>query len=267
MGVTVGAHGGTAQGARMLEVFGAYASAEFELDWVTAVERYGDAVTTEMLERTHEQRQFDALFAIFVAAAERPHPELGRPLGIPTVDVVIDQATFEEHLLTLVGSAPDTGGSGSDELSTSDVGPNTAGGPVTVDPFERRCETSRGLPIDPRAAVAAALLGRVRRVVYDSRGVVIDLGRSSRLFTGSSREAVWLQGRQCLWPGCGIDADEQDHSNRWGHGGGTSPGNAGPMCGRHNLWKERGYLTWREPDGTWTVVRPDGSPLDEPRAA
>lgn len=262
-GVTLGGHGGTAQGAHMLEVFGAYAAAEFELDWVTARERFGESVTPEMLDRTHEQRQFDALWAIFAAAATRPHPELGRPLGIPTVDIIVDQQTFEEHLLQSVG-VPDPATS---SPVTSGPAATANAEPVTVDVFERRCETSRGLPIDPRAAVAAAVLGRVRRVVYDSSGVVIDLGRSRRLFTGSSREAVWLQGRQCLWPGCGLDADEQDHNEGWGRGGDTSPGNGGPACGRHNLWKERGYLVWRESDGTWRVVRPDGSPLHEPRVA
>jgi hypothetical protein len=50
--------------------------------------------------------------------------------------------------------------------------------------------------------LAAALTGHVRRVVFDVAGVVIDLGRRSRLFTGSSRDAVMLGDRWCLWPGC-----------------------------------------------------------------
>lgn len=116
---------------------------------------------------------------------------------------------------------------------------------------------------------AAALLGRVRRVVFDAAGVVIDLGRTQRVFTGGARDAVELQDRRCLWPGCGLSVrrSQIDHATDWGDLGVTAPSNGGPLCGRHNRWKSRGYQVWRDAVGDWHLVRPDGSNLDEPRAA
>jgi hypothetical protein len=248
-GVTLTAHGGTAQGSQMLEIFAAYVDAEFRTEWEAGRERHGDAMCAELLERSSRQREFDALHAIFLAAARRPANHAEPAVSVPTVNIVIDEATFTDYLAhTAGGPAP--------AAADSDSG------------VERRCETDRGHPIDPRAAVIAALLGRVRRVVYDSAGVVIDLGRTQRLFRGSTRQAVWLQGRHCLWPGCGITAHHQDHTHEWAaHHGTTTPANAGPTCQRHNHWKQHGYRTWRHTDGTWHVTRPDGTPLDQPRAA
>jgi hypothetical protein len=75
--------------------------------------------------------------------------------------------------------------------------------PATGDEVDHeRCETTTGITISPRDAVIASMLGHVRRVVVDSSGRVIDLGRRRR-FTGAARDAVLLDGRRCLWPGCG----------------------------------------------------------------
>jgi hypothetical protein len=41
----------------------------------------------------------------------------------------------------------------------------------------------------------------------------------------------------------------------------TSVNNGGPLCGAHNRFKERGYRTWRDPNGTWHTTRPDGTQL------
>lgn len=43
-------------------------------------------------------------------------------------------------------------------------------------------------------AVAAVLIGRIRVVITDQRGVVLHMGRTRRLFTGKLREAVMLAG-------------------------------------------------------------------------
>ena len=49
-----------------------------------------------------------------------------------------------------------------------------------------------------------------------------------------------------------------------GRGGGcTCPGNGGPVCGKHNRFKERHqFRTCRDPDGTWHVTHPDGTPVE-----
>ena len=131
--------------------------------------------------------------------------------------------------------------------------PRLAGGdpepldPATVD--QRRCETTAGVQIDPADMLAAVLTGHVRRVVFDAAGVVIDLGRRSRLFTGGARDAVLLGDRWCMWPGCDLRSGrcQTDHTTPWATDGPTRPDNGGTACGRHNRWKQRGYRTCARP--------------------
>jgi hypothetical protein len=103
----------------------------------------------------------------------------------------------------------------------------------------------------------------IRRVVTDSRGVVIDLGRRSRLFTGAARDAVMLLESTCIWPGC-------DHPHRWCHAdhltswntrGPTDSDNGAPLCARHNQFKECGFTITRLDDGRWRITAPDGTEI------
>jgi hypothetical protein len=115
--------------------------------------------------------------------------------------------------------------------------------------------------------VAAALIGHVRRVGLGAGGVITDLGRRSRLLTGSARTAALLQASlddagQCLWPGCINRRCQVDHTLEWiADDGGTNTATSGPLCPRHNRWKTRGYRTWRDPTGTWHTRRPDGTAI------
>ncbi len=121
-GVTLSAHGGTAQGAEMLEVFGAYVDAEFRADWDAARTMHGDAVAVEHLARSAVQREFDALWAIFGAAAERAHPVTGEQVRVPTVNIIVDQATIETHLPHAANSR--SGSSGPHEQPTGPEAPS-----------------------------------------------------------------------------------------------------------------------------------------------
>lgn len=162
----------------------------------------------------------------------------------PLVNVSVDQTTFEYHLARLAGADPEP-------LD-----------PATVD--QRRCETTTGHQLDPADMLAAALTGHIRRVVFDTAGVVIDLGRRSRLFTGGARDAVQLGDRWCMWPGCDLRTGrcQTDHTTPWAQGHGpTRPDNGGITCARHNRWKQRGYRTWRDHNGHWHTYRPDGTEI------
>jgi hypothetical protein len=193
----------------------------------------------QLLDRTAAQRRFDALRAVFIAAAS------SRVVGVfdPLVNIVVDQTTLEFHLATLLGGDPEP-------LD-----------PSTVD--QRRCETVGGVQIDPADMLAAVLTGHVRRVVFDAAGVVIDPGRRSRLFTGGARDAVVLGDRWCMWPGCDLRSGrcQTDHTTPWAANGPTRPDNGGPACARHNRWKQHGYRTWRDPTGQWHTNRPDGTEI------
>ena len=243
-GLHARAEGGTAAvAAEMLQIFEQFRTAEFLTDWDAAVAEHGPEANAAQLARTDAQRRFDALAAIFRAAASAP---IDARVPQPTVNIVVDQQTFEEHLAGMFTEQP----------------PSFA----TVDPLRRRCETSNGTLLHPDDVLAAAMVGHVRRVVFDSAGTVIDLGRRSRLFTGAAREAVMLQAIRCLWPGCEIPAGrcEADHLNPWASNGPSAPDNGVPACKRHNRIKNRGFTTRRDPTGNWHVYRPDGSELTQP---
>lgn len=227
----------------MKEVFDRFAQTEFEAEWDELRARLGDDACPGMLQRTERQRRADALAAIFERAAAA---EPGAKSPEPVVNIIIDQHIYDTQLAAMVEG----------RKARFDAS----------DPLHTRCRTTSGVPIDPADAVVASLVGHVRRVVLGAEGVIIDLGRRSRTFTGCARDAALLQAAldsdgRCLWPGCGHRRCQIDHSHDWGHGGVTDQRNAGPLCPRHNRFKSRGYRCWRDATGTWHTYRPDGSEI------
>jgi hypothetical protein len=127
----------------------------------------------------------------------------------------------------------------------------------------RLCETAGGAPVDHLTLLIAALTGRIRRVVIDSTGRVVDLGRKQRLFTGAIREAILLASDRCCWPGCDIRGPgvQVDHLTEHHAGGHTSVFNGGPMCPLHNRFKYRHRVTvYRDATG-WHFLRTDGTEI------
>ncbi len=259
--VQIHARCGAGQGAALMEIFQHQCDAEFLADFeaAQAVEAdddgiVGDGVADDgaagdsmaRLARTDAQRRMDALHRLVVRGATAA-PDAATPE--PLVNIVMTKAEFDAELSALLGG----------DLPA----------PATVDDIDdKRCETTTGIPISPRDAVIASFLGHVRRVVVDGSGRVIDLGRRRR-FTGAARDAVLLDGRRCLWPGCGRASarNQIDHTHEHSRGGLTTPDNGGPACGRHNRLKSHGYTAHRDAGGTWHVHRPDGTELTEPAAA
>jgi hypothetical protein len=132
-----------------------------------------------------------------------------------------------------------------------------------VDPRWRRCETIDGHPVPAGDIIRAMIRGQVRRVVRDDAGVVIHLGRRRRLFTGNARAAVLLASTSCIWPGCNRPTTQcqADHLTDWQHLGTTDPDNGAPLCARHNRFKNRGFTTQRDDEGSWHTLRPDGTEI------
>jgi hypothetical protein len=237
---------GSLSGAEMHTIFEHFVEAEFRTDWDKARIEHGDNTTKAHLERTDAQRRFDALFAIFQKAATS---EPGGKTPDVVTNVVIDHGTYERILTFL----------------TTGIRPE-------ADPDDEgfRCSTIDGHPIEPTEAVTASLLGKFRRVVIGADSVVIDLGRTARLFTGSARLAAQLGATECFWPGCHVPVTQCqiDHLTPFterddgGGGGCTCPGNGGPACGKHNRHKEHGYTVRRDPTGQWHTHRPDGTEIE-----
>jgi hypothetical protein len=235
--VVVAANGSVEAGRMMREVFDAFRRAEFLADAAAAT-----AAGTKDLARSEAQRRFDALAAIFNAAATAP---LDGVAFEAVVNYVIDQATFDEHLTAMITGVP-------------------PGAPDPASVLTRRCETLDGDLVHPREVIAAALIGHVRRVVYDSRGVVINLGRQSRLFTGAARDAIRLQDAHCTTAGCRIRGRDcqADHIEEWSRGGATDADNGRMACGHHNRGKNHGFTTRRDDGGRWHTYRPDGTEIE-----
>lgn len=127
----------------------------------------------------------------------------------------------------------------------------------------RLCETMNGVPLHPHDVLRAALAGRVRRAVVDSERMVIDLGRRSRLFSGSARRAAKLLIRGCEHAGCSLPAEwcEVDHVEPWqASPGETSQANAAVLCRFHNNDKHhRRWRTRRARNGCSYTIRADGT--------
>ena len=236
---------GVIQGVTMHNIFAAFCDAEFLTDWEATKLKHGDVASPTLMPRTARQRRADALVAIFETAATANNTGTGTgKLADPVVNLTIDHDQFEQYLRQQID-----------------------GTPVVIDPasvLDRRCETIDGVPVDPRQAVALAIIGQVRRIVINTAGVVTDAGRLRRLFTGPLREALIAISPRCIWLGCTIRAaiSQIDHLQPHSDGGYTDAANAAIACQHHNLFKHKHrYTAQRQPDGSWQLVRPDGTRL------
>ena len=169
-------------GPEFLEIFSWFVDREFDNDWAAAIREHGDGnVDVTKLCRTETRRRADAILEMARAAAACP-PDRNRPL--PTVNFLIDANTAR--------AAADN------EL---------------LDPLTYRnvvSRTDRGNRVNPTAIIGVSLWALIRRVVINANSVVIDLGRTQRLFTGHARDAVMLLEPVCVWPGC-------DQPHTWCH--------------------------------------------------
>ena len=106
-------------------------------------------------------------------------------------------------------------------------------------------------------------------IVLDGSGGSADVGRTRRTVPRRLRRALIARDRHCQWPGCNAPPSRCDahHIIHWADGGPTNLGNLVLICHHHHHYlHEHGYKLVKEPDGTWTPVRPppDTSPGTSP---
>jgi hypothetical protein len=245
--VSVHASGGDPlRSVEMKEVFDRAVEAEAHKDFETRRGEHGDDALAYPMSRSADQRRFDAMYAIFIASVVAPangkRPE-------PLVNIVIDTATSLE-VLAKYG------------LIDLDVADSNLADLAKVDPASRRCATSTGVAVRPDVALQAMFAGSVRRVMVDAHDVVIDMGRTQRLFTGKARQAAQLLAVRCGFRGCDVAAEfcDVDHVNPWVDGGETDQANSMPLCGPHDRRKHRQQLRGRrDRHGRIHLIRLDGS--------
>ena len=251
------AQGDALTGDMLSEIINQHMQAEYDNDVAYRFAEWGELADRYPLPRTDRQRRYDAFIAVMLKGAGRS--------GHGAVGVMINIFT-NEHTLTWA------------IRNHFEPGSSTLGDPDMSDRLYL-CHTASGAPVNPHDLVTAALIGNIRRVVTDTAGRVIDLGRSSRLFTGAARQAVLLSGDRCCRPGCEQRGDHiqidhltpftgphRDRNARDRYGGGTgggatNPANGGPMCGPHNRAKHEHKFTVTRNHTGWHHYRPDGTEI------
>jgi len=229
--------------ADLLRIFEAFTQAEFDTDVAERTRLHGADAPASLLARTAAQRRFDALVKIFGVAAANTEASGVR---VPVVNIVTDQWTWERtlarhRLIDLTG----------DQTPMPDLS-------------RLRCETDNGITVPPEHVLRAALFGLLRGVVTDPDGVIINMGRTRRCFTGSARVAAKLLATHCDHPGCVVPATfaQVDHVHEYAEGGRTDQANGRIECGGHNRVKHRLAMTARrDPTGQWIQHRADGTPM------
>lgn len=264
--VVISAVGGDpVQAAQLQAVFDSFCEAEYRADLEARRAMYGDEADQHELPRQPAQRRFDALLAIFAAAAASPE---GRALPEPEVHLVTDVATAHEAFVAagiLLPNGQQIELDGDGDFADGDALLDGLAAELADDPeafLRRRCETSNGSPVHPSVVLRALLTGHVRRVVMDSRGVVIDYGSRQRLFTGLARAAAMFLAQRCEHAGCEMPAkwSQVDHNIEHHAGGPTDQRNRNIECGHHNRFKHRErWRTRRDARGRAYTIRADGT--------
>ncbi|MGA9276884.1 DUF222 domain-containing protein [Ilumatobacter sp.] len=247
--------------AEIVAILERFTHAEYQKDIEARRAAHGELAGGFQLARTDRQRQFDALIAIFRAAATAG--DVGTPAD-PLVNIVIDAATWGRMLLAAgLSTATDLDGRPIDPFTglTNPAADGLLDDLTNAD--MRRCETTTGIALHPHDVMRAALAGHVRRAVVDSGRVVIDLGRRQRLFTGSARHAAKLLITRCEHAGCDLPADwcDIDHNDEWADDGGrTDQRNGRVLCRSNNNDKhEHRWRIKRGLNGSSYTVRADGT--------
>ena len=239
-GFVLSAQGSALAGEELERIITAHQQAEYETDVAQRAAMYGDQAHLFPLARTARQRRFDAFQAVMLKGAGTDQPG--------HVATTVNIVTTPEHLERLIR----------DYLGDNESAPTAA-----TDGRLPRSETVNGTPLSDRQLLSAALTGQIRRVVTDTAGRVIDLGRRQRLFTGAAHEAVLLYGDRCCWPGCEHTLGNMhlDHLQAFATNGTTEPGNGAVMCPAHNQAKQRHHIQVKRDHTGWHHYRPDGTEI------
>ncbi|MFT6812940.1 MAG: hypothetical protein ACJASK_001564, partial [Ilumatobacter sp.] len=256
--ITMHARGGDPlSAAEMKRIFDLAVEAEAHKDFETRRSLHGNDALAHPMPRSGDQRRFDAIYAIFMASVTAP-ADGKRPE--PLVNIVIDAATGLEVLAR----------HGLLDLTNNDHNNDHNNDLAVVDPASRRCATSTGIALHPDIALQAMLAGSIRRVMVDAHDVVINMGRTQRLFTGKARQAAQLLAVRCGFRGCDIPAEfcDVDHITPWVNGGNTDQANSMPLCGPHDRQKHSKQLQGRrDRHGRIHLITPNGTiikPLNAP---
>ncbi|RQP13335.1 MAG: HNH endonuclease [Microbacteriaceae bacterium] len=107
-------------------------------------------------------------------------------------------------------------------------------------------------------------------VVLGTESEVLDLGRSTRLFTEAQRRAMAARDGGCIWPGCDVPPAwcEAAHLTAWLFAGRTDLDNGALLCAHHHRRFDHEGWTLRRDDGVPHLIPPPWlDPRRRPRRA
>ncbi|MGB3735051.1 MAG: HNH endonuclease signature motif containing protein, partial [Ilumatobacter sp.] len=248
----------------IIGIYETFCTAELDNDLAARRDLHGNDAHNHDLARTAAQRSYDAIIAIFRAAASTAKAGVDGTAAATVVNIVTDSTTFA-RIMAAAGLAPTSINGLPVDPFTGLPAANTLLEDLMADPAglgSIRCETDRGIPVHPHDVLRAVLAGHIRRVVLDSDGHVIDYGRKKRLFRGPARDAAKLLIRCCQHPGCDLPTgwSDVDHNTEWNEHGRTDQNNAGILCAKHNNAKHHLKLRrQRATNGIDYTILPDGT--------
>jgi hypothetical protein len=108
-----------------------------------------------------------------------------------------------------------------------------------------RAKLVTGETVHPVGLTRIACDDHVRPLLLDNKGVVVDLGRTRRLFSTQQRMVLASRDAGCRWPGCQRPPGHTDahHIASWLDGGPTDVSNGLLLCRfHHRLVHEGGWL-------------------------
>ena len=192
-------------------------------------------------ERTPDQRRADALTLLADRTLNIGATKTGAQIR-PHLSVLIREDTWLllMHRRRIAAEGCATPGQGSATPGQGCAMPGQA---------TRQAHVESGLAIEPPLAqlLDGTLLpyaaldvlacdAFVQRVVLDTTGAPIDLGRTERTYIKDARRAILIRDRHCQWPGCALRATwcEVHHLTWWSKTGPTDQVNGITLCKNHH---------------------------------
>jgi hypothetical protein len=127
---------------------------------------------------------------------------------------------------------------------------------------QRNTTTVDGALLNARASRTLLCDSVIHRIVTDTSGAVLNVGRAQRTVTPAIWGALVIRDRNCRFPHCDRPAQACDahHVVHWGEGGDTSLENMLLFCPKHHhLVHDKNYQVKLMPDATVEVTKPDGT--------
>ncbi len=128
-------------------------------------------------------------------------------------------------------------------------------------------DVSSGVTLPVETIRRMACYADIIPAVLGTNGVLLDLGRSTRLASVHQRRALRVMYSRCAVGNCDVPFDNctMHHLSYWRRGGRTDIGNMLPLCSKHHhLAHEGGWKFHLDGERTLTITKPDGSRQTHP---